>query len=657
MTDDILTCPVCLEIDTPSYQCRNGHIVCGGCLDRLTVQPERFRCCPTCRVAYGRDRIRCLVAEAFIESRRLESEHGDGGAAAPAVVSGAISSQQQASQAAATVRVLRRAERVSRVYQIVADVIDGVYIHDGPSLATTSERRKKRLPYGSYVQITEVITIEVEEATESVVSNNGNNSNNSNGNGNARSTRRRRGLVRGRIDAALGEGWISIRETGTSGKVFALQIEPATYMITAPSVSVTSGMTLDSARLPGVDGSIRAGECVDIVTLHHMPKQGDRVRGKLATGGWITLLDGLNGRALACPFRCGVYCTIAKSTEITTSVRREVVGMRRVEAGQCLNITNTVYDAEDGCVRGHIKATSGGGYVSLMDKTDWRIHVQHLPLGAYQVQQAHGETLLSVHNSADGASTVSGVGSTTGRLKSVPAGSYVEIVQTTYIDKESIVRGRLLSGGWVNLLDTVAGIIYATPVPLGVYITTDESIVVETRPAVADTSASGDDGEQNEAAANGASEQHAANNDNQMVRKLKQYAAFEVTECHFLKAQKTVRARLATGGFITLVNAEGGRAKPIMVGAWHTTRDYSVVHRSVKIEKGAEVQRIPAETIVEIVETRYLERDGHIRGRLASGGWMSLVNVKENVGYAKQVERRRSLVSTSAVDSRYDNGT
>ena len=638
MNDDILTCPVCLEIDTPSYQCRNGHIVCGGCLDRLTVQPERFRCCPTCRVAYGRDRIRCLVAEAFVESRRLESDHEGGGAAAPAVVSGAISSQQQASQAAAAVRILRRAERVSRVYQIVADVIGGVYIHDGE---TTSERRKKRLPYGSYVQITEVITIEVEAATESIVGNN---------NGNTGSTRRRRGLVRGRLDAALGEGWISIREAGTGGKVFALQIEPATYMITAPSVSVTSGLTLDSARLQGVDGSIRAGECVDIVTLHHMPKQGDRVRGKLATGGWITLLDGLNGRELACPFRRGVYCTISKSTEITTSVRREVVGMRRLEAGQCLNITNTVYDAEDGCVRGNIKSTSGGGYVSLMDKTDWRVYVQYLPLGAYQVQQAHGETLLSVHNSADGASTVSGGGST--RLKPVPAGSYVEVVQITYIDKESVVRGKLLSGGWVNLLDTAAGIIYAAPVPLGVYITTDESIVVETRPA--DTSASGDDGEQKEAAANGASEQHAANNNNQMVRKLKKYAAFEVTECHFLRAQKTVRARLATGGFITLINAEGGRAKPIMVGAWHTTRDYSVVHRSVKM--GTEVQRIPA-GIVDIVETRYLERDGHIRGRLASGGWMSLVNVKENVGYAKQVERRRSLVSTSAVDSRYDPGT
>ena len=67
MDDDILTCPVCLEIDTPSYQCRNGHIVCGGCLDRLTVQPERFRCCPTCRVAYGRDRLR-------LRQRRLDTD-------------------------------------------------------------------------------------------------------------------------------------------------------------------------------------------------------------------------------------------------------------------------------------------------------------------------------------------------------------------------------------------------------------------------------------------------------------------------------------------------------------------------------------------------------------------------------------------------------
>ena len=653
MNDDILTCPVCLELDTPSFQCRNGHIVCGGCLDRLTVQPERLRVCPTCRVKYGSERIRCLVAEAFIESRRLESEHGGTGADP---LESIMSSQQQPSQAAASaaaagVRILRQAERVSRVYQIVADGVGGVEIYDG--LGTTSEKRKQKLSYGSFIQIIEVVTIEVVDPPPAAAETSGSN------NGIVRS-KKRRGLVRGRLDAAMGEGWISIREAGVGGKTFALQIEPATYMITAPSVSVTSGLTLDSARLQGVDGSIRAGECVDIVTLHHMPKQGDRVRGKVATGGWITVLDGQNGRELACPFHRGVYCTVAKSTEITNSVRREVVGMRRLEPGKCLNITNTVYDAEDGCVRGRIKGSSGGGYVSLMDKTDWRVHVQHLPLGAYQIQQVHGE-FLPVAHSADGGSSESGGGAI--RLKPVPAGSYVEVVETTYIDKENVVRGRVIAGGWINLMDTAAGIVYASPVPLGVYITTDVSIVVETQPCVAGASSNENDGEQTPALSGGgesprnlttqreeSAAKHLTNINHKICRKLKQYATIEVTECHFLKTQKVVRARLATGGFITLIDSEGGRAKPIKVGPYKTTRDYSVVHRGVKMEKGTEVQRIPANRMIDVVETRYLERDRHIRGRLASGGWISLVNVKDNDRYAeKVVERRRSLAPVGSL--------
>lgn len=578
----------------------------------------------------------------------MELEHEDAGAVP---VESILSLQQQSSQAASSgaVRILRQAERVSRVYQIVADGVGGVDIHDG--LGTTSEKRKRKLSYGSYIQIIEVVTIETIEAVSAAETSGSKN-------GNTRS-RKRRALVRGRLDAAMGEGWISIREAGVVGKTFALQIEPATYMITAPSVSVTSGLPLDSARLQGTDGSIRAGGCVDIVTLHHMPKQGDRVRGRLASGGWITLLDGQNGRELACPFRRGVYCTIAKSTEITNSVRREVVGMRRLESGKCFNINNTVYDAEDGCVRGRIKASSGGGYVSLMDKTDWRVHVQYLPLGAYQVQQAHGE--LPVDGSADGGPSASG--GLAIRLKPVPAGSYVEVVQTTYIDKENVVRGKLISGGWINLLDTAAGIVFASPVPIGVYITTDESIVVETQPCVAGASGNETDGEQSPALCGGgesptrnlttegeeSAAKHPTNINNKMIRKLKQYATIEVTECHFLKTQKVVRARLATGGFITLIDSEGGRAKPIMVGPYVTTRDYSVVHRGVKMEKGTEVQRIPADRMIDVVETRYLERDRHIRGRLASGGWVSLVNVKDNDRYAKKVERRRSLAPNGSL--------
>ena len=67
------------------------------------------------------------------------------------------------------------------------------------------------------------------------------------------------------------------------------------------------------------------------------------------------------------------------------------------------------------------------------------------------------------------------------------------------------------------------------------------------------------------------------------------------------------------------------------------------------MEKGTEVQRIPADRMIDVVETRHLERDRHIRGRLASGGWISLVNVKDNDRYAKKVERRRSLAPNGSL--------
>ena len=40
------TCPVCHEIEDALFQCREGHIVCGLCKDKLALP----RKCPTCRV-------------------------------------------------------------------------------------------------------------------------------------------------------------------------------------------------------------------------------------------------------------------------------------------------------------------------------------------------------------------------------------------------------------------------------------------------------------------------------------------------------------------------------------------------------------------------------------------------------------------------------
>ena len=41
-------CPVCWEVATPIYQCREGHVLCSTCLDNLLKNS-----CPTCRVGLG----------------------------------------------------------------------------------------------------------------------------------------------------------------------------------------------------------------------------------------------------------------------------------------------------------------------------------------------------------------------------------------------------------------------------------------------------------------------------------------------------------------------------------------------------------------------------------------------------------------------------
>ena len=57
---ECLECPVCMDVPKggPIYQCRNGHILCKDCRDRITV-------CPSCKTTMGR--IRSLLAEKILE--------------------------------------------------------------------------------------------------------------------------------------------------------------------------------------------------------------------------------------------------------------------------------------------------------------------------------------------------------------------------------------------------------------------------------------------------------------------------------------------------------------------------------------------------------------------------------------------------------------
>lgn len=57
-----LECPVCFHTPKagPLYQCKNGHILCSGCSDKVKQ-------CPECRADLPDDRIRSLFAEKQLE--------------------------------------------------------------------------------------------------------------------------------------------------------------------------------------------------------------------------------------------------------------------------------------------------------------------------------------------------------------------------------------------------------------------------------------------------------------------------------------------------------------------------------------------------------------------------------------------------------------
>ena len=66
---DGLDCPVCWEpLRRPVFQCVNGHLICRACIGRIERSSNKV--CPTCRVALGDQRIRCLEADRRADNPR-----------------------------------------------------------------------------------------------------------------------------------------------------------------------------------------------------------------------------------------------------------------------------------------------------------------------------------------------------------------------------------------------------------------------------------------------------------------------------------------------------------------------------------------------------------------------------------------------------------
>ena len=170
------------------------------------------------------------------------------------------------------------------------------------------------------------------------------------------------------------------------------------YMCIVEGVSVSADPSGDSTLQNIVD----MGTYLNVVQIRRETPQSERVKGRLAKGGWISLTNTSNAPLTQC--------------------------------------------------NGHWSRTPGY----------WAMP---MPLGVYKI-------LISIDTKA----VTEGAERSTPRSKAASGveleeGRYLEVVETKYLDQEERVRGRLIGGGWVTLVNTCIDQYWASPMPTGSYQT------------------------------------------------------------------------------------------------------------------------------------------------------------------------------------------
>jgi hypothetical protein len=376
-------------------------------------------------------------------------------------------------------------------------------------------------------------------------------------------------------------GWISLISVDTK-KPWAIPVRVGPFEIVYDGTEIG----IDAGHSKTI-GFLQRGAIVSISETKAMDKIG-RVRGKLASGGWISLVSMETGdKTWATPIRLGVY-EILHDVTVHRNEHPSSEPITTLYRGTYVQVISFKIMERIGRLRGRLQ---GGGWISLWNletlENTWATPV---PLGVYEL--IHVATI----------STAKELDSQT--LHGAEKGSYVDVVEVTICESISRVRGRLSSGGWISLvnLDT-SDKSWAMPMQMGAYRIIQDTIVTE-----AETSGSS-------GSKNGATLQKG-----QFV---------QVVELKLMQDIARVRGRLIGGGWISLVNLDSKQrpwATPVQVGAYQIMSDTVVTETEHADSAAAGVCFIKGE-FVEVTEAKVNDGFARVRGRIRDCGWISLVNL------------------------------
>jgi len=397
--------------------------------------------------------------------------------------------------------------------------------------------------------------------------------------------------VRGRLD---GGGWVSLLNL-EDGVTWASPIQLGAYEI-AQDTAVFESPDADAEQIM-IRPQLPKGGYVNIVDVRVLEDIA-RVRGLLADGGWISLVSLEDGNKVwAVPVRLGAYEITYEGTVVGSDIQNSGV-ITRLQKGQMVQVAEVKVSEAIARVRGRLAT---GGWISLVKlDTGEKSWASPVPLGAYEI--VHDAT---VHESENMDSEV---------LTTLRKGRYAHVVETKLMENIKRLRGKLDGGGWISLANLETGEkTWATPVPMGVHEIIHDATVNDT-----------------------------AELSSHKVTVLKKGRYVEVVEVRILESIARVRAMLADGsGWISLVNLDTGDkmwATPMQLGAYKITRD-SILTESVSTDSETKVASLQKGQYVHVTEVKVMDDIARVRGRLACGGWMSLVSLdKGNKTWATPVQ-------------------
>jgi len=243
--------------------------------------------------------------------------------------------------------------------------------------------------------------------------------------------------VRGRLSTG---GWISLLDTSDQGRWVMPMPKPGLYR-TVPKVLVASGSDRSSRQIETLGSDV-------VINVVETTLVGDRVRAKLDSGGWISLINTSSGRVCAVPmpdpgpYRVrnnapSLYETSAQGSSFRNSISpHELVHVEEVRL---------VKDQ----VRGRLQR---GGWISILQTTNKPPDDKPLackpdggwarPLCAPGLYYITSETRFTQDSSKDSP-----------EIGTATEGSILELTEIKLLSGEQRIRG-LSSQGWVSIFDT-----------------------------------------------------------------------------------------------------------------------------------------------------------------------------------------------------------